>query len=71
MTTTVENMLQTGAVLNDKWVILELIGKGGMGEVYGVKFRQCPRFAIQMFCKSSIMVLTLSRKMEKIPPSNI
>jgi serine/threonine-protein kinase len=34
MTATVENMLQTGAVLNDKWVILELIGKGGMGEVY-------------------------------------
>lgn len=34
MTTTVENILQTGAVLNDKWVILELIGKGGMGEVY-------------------------------------
>jgi serine/threonine-protein kinase len=34
MTTTVENILQTGTVLNDKWVILELIGKGGMGEVY-------------------------------------
>lgn len=26
--------LKTGTVLNGKWVILELIGKGGMGEVY-------------------------------------
>ena len=34
MTTSQENMLKTGTVLNDKWVILELIGKGGMGEVY-------------------------------------
>jgi hypothetical protein len=24
----------TGTVLNGKWVILELLGKGGMGEVY-------------------------------------
>jgi serine/threonine-protein kinase len=34
MTATVENILETGTVLNDKWVILEVIGKGGMGEVY-------------------------------------
>jgi hypothetical protein len=34
MTTSQENMLEIGTVLNDKWVILELIGKGGMGEVY-------------------------------------
>ena len=34
MTATFENILATGTVLNDKWVILELIGKGGMGEVY-------------------------------------
>ncbi len=27
-------MLKPGMVLKDKWVILELIGKGGMGEVY-------------------------------------
>ena len=26
--------LEVGTVLNDKWVILEFIGKGGMGEVY-------------------------------------
>jgi serine/threonine protein kinase len=34
MTSTFENILETGQVLSDKWVILELIGKGGMGEVY-------------------------------------
>jgi serine/threonine protein kinase len=34
MTATFKNILETGTVLNDKWVILELIGKGGMGEVY-------------------------------------
>jgi serine/threonine-protein kinase len=34
MTATFENILETGTVLSDKWVILELIGKGGMGEVY-------------------------------------
>lgn len=27
-------ILEIGTVLNEKWVILELIGKGGMGEVY-------------------------------------
>ncbi len=29
-----EHTLQIGAVVNDKWVILEFIAKGGMGEVY-------------------------------------
>ncbi|MBW1704483.1 MAG: protein kinase [Deltaproteobacteria bacterium] len=29
-----ENSLRIGTVLNDKWVILEFIAKGGMGEVY-------------------------------------
>jgi serine/threonine protein kinase len=28
------NIFETGSVLNDKWVILELIGKGAMGEIY-------------------------------------
>jgi len=28
------NIFETGNVLNDKWVILELIGKGAMGEIY-------------------------------------
>ena len=34
MTTLCENLLQVGDVLNQKWVILEFIDKGGMGEVY-------------------------------------
>ena len=29
-----EGSLPVGAVLNEKWVILEFVGKGGMGEVY-------------------------------------
>jgi serine/threonine-protein kinase len=28
------NIFKTGTVINDKWVILEFIGKGAMGEVY-------------------------------------
>jgi serine/threonine-protein kinase len=28
------NIFETGAVINNKWVILELIGKGAMGEIY-------------------------------------
>ncbi|MBW1801719.1 MAG: serine/threonine protein kinase, partial [Deltaproteobacteria bacterium] len=34
METTANNILKLGMVLNDKWIILEFIGKGGMGEVY-------------------------------------
>jgi serine/threonine-protein kinase len=34
METTTNNILKVGMVLNDKWIILEFIGKGGMGEVY-------------------------------------
>lgn len=34
MTTLCENLFQVGDVLNNKWVILEFIDKGGMGEVY-------------------------------------
>jgi serine/threonine protein kinase len=32
--TALGNMLDTGTVLDNKWVVLELIGRGGMGEVY-------------------------------------
>ena len=28
------NIFKTGSVLNNKWVILELIGRGAMGEIY-------------------------------------
>jgi serine/threonine protein kinase len=34
MTRDSEGNLPIGTVLNDKWVILEFVGKGGMGEVY-------------------------------------
>ena len=34
MTTSCETTLKVGDVLNNKWVILGFIGKGGMGEVY-------------------------------------
>ena len=34
MEATLNSTLDIGTVLNEKWVILELIGKGGMGEVY-------------------------------------
>jgi eukaryotic-like serine/threonine-protein kinase len=34
MSKTREQSLRIGTVLNDKWVILEFIGRGGMGEVY-------------------------------------
>ncbi|MDK9708333.1 MAG: bifunctional serine/threonine-protein kinase/formylglycine-generating enzyme family protein [Desulforhopalus sp.] len=34
MTTLSENLFKAGDVLNQKWVILEFIGKGGVGEVY-------------------------------------
>ena len=34
MTATCKTTLKVGDVLNDKWVVLNFIGKGGMGEVY-------------------------------------
>ena len=34
MTTLSDNLFKAGDVLNQKWVILEFIGKGGVGEVY-------------------------------------
>jgi eukaryotic-like serine/threonine-protein kinase len=34
MNNNLKNSLRTGQVINDKWVILEFIARGGMGEVY-------------------------------------
>ena len=34
MENTTSNILKTGFIINEKWVILEFIAKGGMGEVY-------------------------------------
>jgi serine/threonine-protein kinase len=34
MNAAVKNTLEIGTLINDKWVILEFIGRGGMGEVY-------------------------------------
>ncbi len=34
MSNILNNILKVGMVLNNKWVILEFIGKGAMGEVY-------------------------------------
>jgi eukaryotic-like serine/threonine-protein kinase len=34
MNNNLKNSLRVGQVINDKWVILELIARGGMGEVY-------------------------------------
>lgn len=36
MKDTSRNTFKTGAVLGDKWVVLELLGRGGMGEIYRV-----------------------------------
>lgn len=36
MNDTSKNSLQVGTLLGDKWVVLELLGRGGMGEVYRV-----------------------------------
>ena len=45
--------LKIGTVLNDKWIILEFIGKGGMGEVY------C---AHQSNLKRDVAIKVISRK---------
>jgi serine/threonine-protein kinase len=48
------NIFKTGYVLNDKWVIIEFIGKGAMGEVYRVH---------QLNLKRDVAIKVISREM--------
>lgn len=47
------NIFKTGFVLNDKWVIIEFIGKGAMGEVYR---------AHQLNLKRDVAIKVISRE---------
>jgi len=53
MDTPLENTFDPGMVLNDLWIVMELIGKGGMGEVYRVH---------QMNLKRDIALKIISQK---------
>jgi serine/threonine protein kinase len=53
MTNTSKDLLEIGTVLEGKWVILELIGKGGMGEVYR---------AHQLNLKRDVAIKVISRE---------
>ncbi len=53
MTNTSKDLLEIGTVLEGKWVILELIGKGGMGEAYR---------AHQLNLKRDVAIKVISRE---------
>ena len=49
-----KNIFKTGYVLNDKWVIIEFVGKGAMGEVYR---------AHQLNLKRDVAIKVISQEM--------
>lgn len=49
-----KNIFKTGYVLNDKWVIIEFVGKGAMGKVYR---------AHQLNLKRDVAIKVISREM--------
>lgn len=51
-----KNIFKAGFVLNDKWVIIEFIGKGAMGEVYR---------AHQLNFKREVAIKVISQEMLK------
>jgi serine/threonine-protein kinase len=54
MNTRSKNIFNTGYVLNDKWVIIEFVGKGAMGEVYR---------AHQLNLKRDVAIKVISQEM--------
>jgi len=54
MSNSLPNIFQIGNVLNDKWVIIEFIGKGAMGEVYR---------AHQLNLKRDVAIKVISQEM--------
>ncbi len=54
MSNSSENIFSTGYVLNEKWVIIELVGKGAMGEVYR---------AHQLNLKRDVAIKVISQEM--------
>ncbi len=49
------NSFEIGTVLNKKWVILEFIAKGGMGEVFKAKHRMMDRMVALKVINQNLM----------------
>ena len=56
MSETDNNLFKIGKVLDDKWVIVEFVGKGAMGEVYRAHQLNLKRdVAIKVISEESIL----------------